>query len=206
MNTRSFALLAVTLLLSSCGGGDSAVSTGLKIFATARTHNGSILGDQLLLGDTVIEKADYFCQTDANKPPDGGTYKALLVDGMTRDALVPLDWVLKPNTNYYQAENNVLIAKTTDDAIFPQNLDNYIHESFGTGGDPDHPPPTSAVWTGFADGYSFTTNTDTCSGWTYEGQGEAAPYGESYGTDGSELWNNGAQVCLGVARLYCVEQ
>jgi hypothetical protein len=35
---------------------------------------------------TAIEKADSYCQTDANRP-DSGTYKAILVDGIVRDAL-----------------------------------------------------------------------------------------------------------------------
>jgi hypothetical protein len=196
--------------LISCGGGGGGsnpnpASSGLKIFASSRVHNGDFLGDTGLTGQTAMEKADNFCQTDPAKP-DSATYKAMLVDGMTRDALVPLDWVLKPNTAYYQAQGNVRIMTTTSTAIFPTNLEHDIHDSFGTSSDPNNPAPTSTVWTGFIDGYSFTANTQTCSGWTYRDNGQDSPYGISYGTDGTELYTNGGQVCSLESRVYCVQQ
>jgi hypothetical protein len=200
-------------LLSSCGGGGGGGASivppapaGLRIFATDQIHNGDFLGDTTLTGQSAMEKADNFCQTDKNKP-SSGTYKALLVDGMTRDALTPLDWVLKPNTAYYQADGVTRIATTTSTSIFPTTLEHFIHDSFGTSSDPNNPAPISIVWTGFADGSSFTAGVLTCSGWTYGGNnGDYAPYGVSYGTDGSEWYNNGGQVCSLKARLYCVEQ
>src|ERR1700694_1730445 len=100
MNIRPTSALLVLLItaaaLSSCGGGgggsgsgsgsSTTVSAGLKIFATSATHNGGFKNDNLLVGSTAMEKADNFCQTDANRP-DSGTYKAILVDGVSRDAI-----------------------------------------------------------------------------------------------------------------------
>ena len=179
-------------------------SSGQKIFLTSRLHIGDSSGDPSLSGQTAVEKADDFCQTDASRPATG-VYKALLVDGANRDALAPLDWVLKPNTAYFQPEDDVLIATTTSMAIFPWNLEHSIHDSFGIS-DPSNPQTTSVVWTGFADGMSFTTGSRTCNRWTYGQNGDDSPYGISYGTDGSEWYTNGGQVCSLAARIYCVEQ
>ena len=150
-----------------------------------------------------MEKADDYCQTDANRP-DSGTYKAILVDGVTRDALTPIDWVLKPNTTYYQANSNVVIGTTTSSALFGQNLQHDIHDSFGISG--GNNANTSTVWTGFGDSISFTTGPFTCAAWSDPTGGSTAPYGISYGTDGSEWYTNGGQVCSLPSRIYCAEQ
>ena len=201
---RMMALVAAGVL-SGCGGGGGTTqpSTGLKIFATANTHNGGFLADTALSGTTAIEKADDFCATDPNKP-DSGTYKAILVDGVHRDALVPTDWVLKPNTAYYQATGGLRICVTTGAAIFPETLENEIHATFGESG--GNNSNTSTVWTGFADPVSFTTGTLTCNGWSDYTNNSYAPYGISYGTDGSAWYTDGGQVCSLPSRLYCAEQ
>jgi hypothetical protein len=203
--------VAFALLLCSCGGGGggssmptSTVSTGLKIFATDRTHSGDFLGDTDLTGATAIAKADNFCQTDSARP-DSGTYKAILVDGVSRDALTPVDWVLKANTTYYQTKNDVAIGTTTSSALFGEHLGNDIHDSFGVSG--GNNTNTSTVWTGLGDTVSFAAAAFTCSAWSDSGTtGNYAPYGISYGTDGSEWYTNGGQVCSLPSRLYCVEQ
>ncbi len=200
-------LTGVVAALASCGGGGGTAGTPapprLKIFATSRTHNGGFKNDNLLSGSTAIEKADDFCQTDPAKP-DSGTYKAMLVDGVNRDALTPLDWVLKPNTTYYQADGSTQIGTTTTVALFGQNLVNYIHASFGVSG--GNNSNTSTVWTGFGDSVSFTTGPLSCSGWSDPTNAQNAPYGISYSTDGTEWCNTGGQVCSLPSRLYCVEQ
>jgi hypothetical protein len=81
--------------------------------------------------------------------------------------VTPLDWVLKPNTTYYQANNKVAIGTTTSVALFGQNITNDIHDSFGVSG--GNNSNTSTVWTGFGDGLSFTTGPLTCNAWTYAG-------------------------------------
>jgi hypothetical protein len=150
-----------------------------------------------------MEKADNFCQTDANRP-DSGTYKAILVDGVSRDALTPLDWVLKPNTTYDQAENNVVIGTTTAAALFGQNLENDIHDSFGISG--GNNANTSTVYTGFADPVSYNATSQNCGAWSDPTNAEDALYGISYGKDGTEWQSPGAQVCSLPSRLYCAEQ
>src|SRR5450631_3960378 len=95
--------VSLSILLCSCGGGGGGSAPapnpvlGLRIFATDRLHGGDFLHDTDLTGANAIAKADNFCETDTAKPTTG-TYKAILVDGMTRDAITPIDWVLKPNT------------------------------------------------------------------------------------------------------------
>jgi hypothetical protein len=42
--------------------------------------------------------------------------------------------VLKPNTTYYQVDNDVEIGATTSAALFGQNLSADIHDSFGVSG------------------------------------------------------------------------
>ena len=77
-----------------------------------------ISNDPLLSGSNAIEKADSFCNNDPNKP-NSSTYKALLVDGITRDAISLTDWVLESNTTYYRPYDNVEIGATTNTAIIP---------------------------------------------------------------------------------------
>lgn len=213
MNIRPIRLplILLTAVLSSCGGGGggsvngsgSNVSSGLKIFATAATHNGGFKNDNLLVGSTAIEKADNFCQTDANRP-DSGTYKAILVDGVTRDALTPLDWVLKPNTTYYQVTNDVVIGTTTSAALFGQNLENDIHDSFGVSS--GNNVNTSTVYTGFADPVSYTATSQNCAAWSDPTNASDALYGISYGKDGTEWQAPGAEVCSLPSHIYCAEQ
>lgn len=216
MNIRPTVALLIFLTsaaLSSCGGGGGGSGTGngsgtpvparLKIFATSATHNGGFKNDNLLVGSTAMEKADNFCQNDANRP-DSGTYKAILVDGVSRDAITPLDWVLKPNTTYYQANNNVVIGTTTSAALFGQNLENDIHDSFGLSG--GNNVNTSTVYTGFADPVSFNATTQNCGAWSDPTNAETALYGISYGKDGTEWQSPGAEVCSLPSHLYCAEQ
>jgi Protein of unknown function (DUF1554) len=204
--------LASLTLLASCGGGGGGGSApppapvvkGLRIFATDRTHGGDFLHDTDLTGANAIAKADNFCETDTAKPSTG-TYKAILVDGMTRDAVTPIDWVLKPNTTYYQVNGTVEIGTTTAAGLFGEHIENDIHDSYGVSG--GNNSNTSTVWTGFGDGISFTTGPLTCTAWSYGGSsGDYAPYGISYGTDGTEWYTNGGQVCSLPSRVYCAEQ
>lgn len=200
----SVSLVAIGIALGSCGGGGPTPSSGLKIFVTTGVHVADFFGDPSLSGQSAVERADDFCQTDAGKPTTG-TYKALLVDGTTRDALIPLDWVLKPDTTYFQTDNDVQIATTTSAAIFPWALEHFIHDSFGIS-DPEIPASISLVWTGFSDGMSFAASTQTCSGWTNGQNTDNAPQGVCYGTNGDEWYTNGLHVCSLEARIYCAEQ
>jgi hypothetical protein len=202
--------VSLSILLCSCGGsgGGSAPAPnpvlGLRIFATDRLHGGDFLHDTDLTGANAIAKADNFCETDTAKPTTG-TYKAILVDGMTRDAITPIDWVLKPNTTYYQVNGNVVIATTNAAATFGETIENDIHDSFGVSA--GNNVNTSTVFTGFADAVSFNAGPNNCQAWSSaDTSGGYSPKGISYGTDGSEWYTNGGQVCSLPSRLYCAEQ
>jgi hypothetical protein len=205
-------LLVLTALIIGCsdggGGSPDTLSTGLKMFVTSRVHNGNFRDDVVLVGATPFEKADDFCQSDPARP-SAATYKALLVDGVLRDAVTQTDWVLKPTTAYFQPLNDVRIGVTTAAAVFPtasNNLDHNIHNSFGTSDDPNNPAPTSSVWTGLAEASTFAASTDTCQGWSSSLNGYYSTLGISYATDGSAFSSAGLSVCSLTYRLYCVEQ
>jgi hypothetical protein len=210
-----FCVVVMTGLLYACSGGGGTntpqtdtISSGLKIFVTSRVHNGNFLDDPTLTGETAIAKADNFCQTDPNRPTDA-TYKTLLVDGKSRDAVTSLDWVLKPNTAYYQTLNNVRVGMTTSNAIFATastSLEHSIHDSFGTSDDPDHPAPTSNVWTGLAEASTFSASENNCQDWSISLNSNSATIGVVYATDASAFYTNGLHACTFEYRLYCVEQ
>jgi len=204
--------LVLTCLLAGCGGdsnsGTPTVSTGLKIFVTSRVHDGNFRDDTVLAGTTAIEKADNFCQTDPARP-SAATYKALLVDGVLRDAQSQNNWVLKPSTSYFQSFNDVRIGVTTPAAVFAtasNNLDHNIHASFGTSNDPNNPAPTSSVWTGLADAATFSSSTDNCQGWSSSVNLYSSIIGVTYGTDAEAFYTNGGHACTFAYRLYCIEQ
>src|SRR5947208_3425147 len=103
-----FILVYTCLTLLGCGGSSTPtpqptphVSSGLKIFLTSRKHVADFKNDPNLSGDSAIHKTDDFCNTDPSRP-DAHVYKALLVDGVNRDAKALTDWVLKPSTTYYR--------------------------------------------------------------------------------------------------------
>jgi hypothetical protein len=104
--------------------------------------------------------ADAQCNTS---PPTASPYKALLVDGTTRVACTSaqcttggategVDWVLAPNTKYVRKDGTTVIGTTSAAAIFAFPL----AASIGTNGD--------SYWTGLNP--DWTTNSDSCSGWT----------------------------------------
>ena len=198
--------LLCLLLLSSCGEGGGTnplpkvTSSGRKIFVTKRVHNGNFLSDPTLTGGTAIAKADDFCQTDPNRPSNA-TYKALLVDGNYRDAKIPVDWVLKPNTTYYLPFQNEQIGVTTSAAVFATAstfLDHSIDNSLSYS--------DSNIWTGLADASTFGASGNNCQGWTSSLDPYYSTIGLAYATDASAFYTNGGHACSFAYRLYCVEQ
>lgn len=179
------------------------LSEGLKIFVTSKGHVGDFEGDPLLNGANAIEKADSFCNRDANKPNDS-VYKALLVDGTVRDAKTLTDWVLQPNTTYYRPYNDIEIGTTTNGAIFTafySDFTNSISDSGLTvwnGG--------IAVWTGIADPSDFTAGED-CINWSSGNNEGTGASGDSSAVNGSAfLAAFYSCSLLAQNHLYCVEQ
>ncbi len=216
MRNKYLLLLIISLSLSTflfgCGGGGSSSSTkhnlssGLKIFVTASHHVGDFKNDPLLPGSNAMEKADSFCNKDANKP-NNSIYKALIVDGVNRDAVTLTNWVLQPNTAYFRPYDDIIISQTTSSAIFPvlyQDLTNSVSEQMAPGSDPL--TQTNCTWSGISDLSNFSDNSAyDCNGWS--AVSSSGTWGLIYEKN---IWSissvNGSMSCTYKASLYCVEQ
>ena len=186
------------LALSDSGTPAASLSKGLKLFVTTRSHIGDFADDPLLNGSSSIEKADDFCATDPAKP-DGSAYKALLVDGVVRDAPTRTGWVLQPDTVYYRPFDDVAVAKTTGSAIFAAAFAPLTHPVDGSG-------QSEQVWTGIGDATTFATGS-TCARWSDSTNANAGSRGLSAETDGSAFAAIGDTGCAYFRlRLYCAEQ
>lgn len=200
------------LVLLSCGdNGDQGgtpveqISQGLKIFVTARTHPADFASDPYLNGSDAVQKADDFCNTDPNKPAQG-TYKALIVDGVIRDAKTRTNWVLQPNTTYYRTYDDVEIGTTTSAAIFGaayKPLTNPVDRAPSGGGDMGS---WKWAWTGIGSATDFTAGGDSCAAWsdmTYSHDGWT---GVTHVTDGNAFANMRWGCANAWNHLYCVQQ
>ena len=158
-------LTIAPLLLGSCTT-DTAlpVSQGLKIFVTSRIHGGDFANDPYLAGANAIEKADAFCDSDPAKP-SAASYKALIVDGVNRDAKTLVNWVLKPSTDYYQTHGDVLIGTTTAASIFGAVYMPLANPVVRPASPITGSAPPSEVWTGIASAADFSSG-DDCNGWS----------------------------------------
>jgi hypothetical protein len=203
---------ALLLLLAACGEGVHSdatadagvhhVSTGLKIFLTSRKHGADFKNDPFLSGDSAVHKADDFCNTDPNRP-DAHAYKALLVDGVNRDAKAPADWVLKPGTTYYRPQDDVVIGTTTGSAIFGAAYAPLTNPVVSTIAPTD---TGTEVWSGIANAADFTAG-ECCNGWSDLTNSSSARWAIPTATDGSAFGTNGTVGCFGFQFwIYCVEQ
>jgi hypothetical protein len=206
----SYTLISmIALLMTACGGsGDGGGGggnvdnevLGLRIFVTAEDHYGDFANDPNLIGNNWTEKADDFCNVD-NNTPETGYYKALLVDGVTRDAVTLSDWVLQPNTKYYQSDGITLIGETNSASIFnviSSSLENPI----------DVPPGfASEIWTGIADATDFSADDQNCNNWSSHDIGSTGRIGW-YDQTGSTAFSVTAVIasCSIFMPIYCVEQ
>ena len=212
LNTGMLASLVV-LSLTSCGGGGGGgtsggtvgpvTSSGLKIFVTSESHVGDFSNDPTLTGNSGIEKADNFCATSSSRP-DGSQYKALLVDGINRDAVSLTDWVLQPNTTYYRPNDNIEIGATTNLAIFPTlfiPLTNSIADAVQV------QPELGYVWIGIGDLTDFSAG-DHCNFWSDSGTILTGVLGIYHQKDRAAFnpVNLGGSTCIGDLQVYCVEQ
>ena len=83
---------------------DGSSSKKLKIFVSSSLHHGDFANDPTLSGATAMEKADAFCMRDSNRPTGGSISKALLGDGVNRDAVTLTDWVFAAEYHILQTQ------------------------------------------------------------------------------------------------------
>jgi hypothetical protein len=162
-----------------------------KMFETPERHAGDLAGDTTLAGANAIAKADAFCNASAGRP-DALGYKALLVDGMSRSAVPPLDWVLLPNTTYFQADGTLNLFHTMATGLADP-----------TANHPTQPVDDGYQWTGL--GFDFTTSSATCAGWTSVSSTDFAPVAQAANTTFAFSSSVGVQ-CDALLGLLCVSQ
>jgi len=165
-----------------------------KIIFSAGLHTGNFANDPALTGATGVARADSFCMRSSVVPP-GPTYKALLVDGVNRDAVAQVDWVLSPNTRYYQVDGRTLIAQTTALAVFDvqsANLTNPIA------------PGAGYAWTGVGSN-QWAAGTH-CNEWSTSSAGLTGQIGTLGRVNAQAIGVNASSVCFNPAAVYCVEQ
>lgn len=162
-----------------------------RLFVTSSTTNGNIGG---------VTGADTLCSSDANKPTDGGTYKAVLVDAsLNRRAcssanctLVTenINWVLGANITYLRSLDGTVIFTTNSAGIFPFGT---ASASIDTGSD--------QYFTGLNS--NWTLNGSHCTSWTSNtGSGRIGSSDQTGGT----MIENGGGGCNTSKKLLCAEQ
>lgn len=181
------------------------ISSGLKIFASEEKHVGDFFNDPTLTGATAIDKADDFCNKSISRPNDAN-YKALLVDGIHRDAISLTNWIFEPLTDYYRVYDNVKIGTTSESAIltaFWVELDNSIADCDEECWRSDQ----YSVWTGIENAGDFSGVNNTCDGWSSAGHSTMGRFGTLAYTSGYAFsHSSGRASCVFRKRIYCVEQ
>ncbi|TDY72643.1 uncharacterized protein DUF1554 [Leptospira meyeri] len=200
----SAAVALVTQNQSSSSATTANTSTGTcatngfcKMFATAgaATKNAGIAG------------LDNNCQTDTNKPSGGGTYKALVTDGVNRKACTTancsggtsehIGWVLKPNKEYRRKDGTTVIGTTTANGVFSFPLTNSVEILANL-------VITNGIVTGM--NADWTSNASDCLDWTTNAGGNSTTFGTWDSTGSGLIGGVGTSGCSNVHMLVCVEQ
>jgi len=210
-------LIAAVMMAAGCSSGGSSspavpaqTCTTCMTFVTAATYSGDIktTGGKA----NAIASADSLCMADANKPAGGGTYKAMLVDGVNRVACTTancgggagehIDWVFKPSTTYLRSDGTTTVMTTNTAGIWdfidpisdPHNLlatFDTAASRYRTGLDWD--------WRAVAAGYRCG------GGWTDGTVAAFDDYGFGDRADDSAI-GGGASTCDLPKNLLCIEQ
>lgn len=186
---------------------ESAVADRLKIFVSSEKHNGNLAADRALAGNNAIEKADHICKTSAAKP-DNAIYKALLIDGLYRDAINTTDWVLKPNQWYYRSDGVIPIGVT--DALGKFSNDNSMHAgpllSNVVNDCSDCDSAEREVWTGISDTRDmFAFYFSNCGGWATSAANVSGAFG-LYTDRDEKAFHSEVGECMEARKFYCVQQ
>lgn len=168
-----------------------------KIFVTAAT----VAADLGVSEAAAITAADAACMADANKPSDGATYKAILVnsarracqsaDCATNGASENLNWVLAASTKYYRTDGTTLIGTTNSSGVFTFPITAQVHGS------------STTYATGL--GANWVTSTDNCSGWTSDSNTVDYTYGYGASTSDHAI-SSSTNACDQASFLLCVSQ
>ncbi|MEI7013459.1 DUF1554 domain-containing protein [Leptospira licerasiae] len=196
---NNLALLVVLVNGNSNAGGTCATTGHCMMFATTNaggmTKNGGIAG------------VDNNCSTDANKPAGGGTYKALVTDGVNRRACTTascsggtsehLDWVLKPNKEYRRKDGTTVIGTTTANGVFTFPLTNSVEILANL-------VVTNGIGTGM--NADWTSNANDCSDWSTNAGGTSSTVGTWDSTGSGLIGGAGTSGCSNTHMVVCVEQ
>lgn len=177
-------------------GGETTPMVPKKIFVILQDLTGDL--KTFGAGTNGVNGADKACQSDSQS--SGGTYKALIVDGLNRIACTTancsggvgehLDWVLKPNNEYRQIDGTTVIGTTNAKGIFDFPLQNVFSTS------------SYFLWAGLQS--DWTADSNNCS--RFESTAGSARTGSSNATDATSIsWNLTACNYYGTTIL-CVEQ
>lgn len=167
---------------------------------------GGVLGKIIYLTSTPTSNAVFGGVTGADaacnaSPPNGESYKALIVDGSTRVACTTpncgggmsehVDWVLAPDTLYSRPDGTA-IGTTSAAGIFEFPLDASVSTNGGF-----------AYWTGLEADW---TSNEHCAGWTGT-TGEFADQGLDNETSSAAIQGTSVNCgALAGAFFACVEQ
>ncbi|MCB1177184.1 MAG: DUF1554 domain-containing protein, partial [Leptospiraceae bacterium] len=166
-----------------------------RVFVTSASYNGNLGG---------VSGADSKCASDSNKPNDGSTYKAVIVN-VTNDRRAcstancgggsseNTDWALKANKDYFRATDGTQIFTTTNSGIF----------SFGTllaGWDSG---TQKKIWTAL--NTDWTTAGGSCFTWGSTSSALSTQYGVSDSTGTASIFS-GSTSCNESLYLLCGEQ
>ena len=168
--------------------------SGKRTFVTTASMDGNLGG---------IVGADAKCMADAQAT--GGTFKAMVVDGINRTACTSnncstggtsehVNWIFQPNTYYFRIDNSTCIGKTNSNGLLTTPLLNTYRDAVGTNA-------AFRLWTGLTS--AWKTNAD-CSHWT-----AAAGIGGHSRLDSldSQAVNYSTQNCSDSGNyILCVEQ
>ncbi len=127
------------------------------------------------------------------------TFKALLVDGVNRDAVAGIDWVLRPSTPYYQSDGLTEIGTTTAGAVFDLVFGTLLHSW-----DSSAALANKFFWSGLAStGWALG---NACNGWTSSATSASGQIGVIGRVNGSAIGVGASSLCQNRQRLVCVEQ
>lgn len=184
--------VAMLWALSLPFGGTFSMNPGpYRVFETSATTTGNIGG---------ISGADNMCNTDIYRPDVNVMYKAMIVDGVSRQACTTvncgtggvsehIDWVFEPLTQYLRSDTGAVIQTADTNGLLPFNF------SVAMG--------ANSIWTGMHNTDDWVTDTAHCTNWTSTGTSGALG-------NASLLTNtvlgNGSVACTTAIRLLCVEQ